>query len=76
MAPPGEAGRYLGLSNTVTAASAVLAVAVGGPVADLINGMRYGAGYRAVFMLAAIEFVIGAWAVTHVHEPAASPDAV
>ena len=75
VAPPGEAGRYLGLSNTVTAASAVLAVAIGGPVADLINGMRFGDGYRAVFVLAAVEFVIGAWAVTHVHEPGAMPDA-
>ncbi|MGC8633274.1 MAG: MFS transporter [Candidatus Limnocylindrales bacterium] len=74
VAPLEEAGRYLGLSNTVTAASAVLAVAVGGPLADLINGMRYGAGYRAVFMLAALEFLIGAWAVTHVHEPAATPE--
>ncbi len=76
VAPLGEAGRYLGLSNTVTAAAAVLAVAVGGPVADLLNGMHAGAGYRAVFALAAIEFVIGAWAVTHVHEPAAMPEAV
>ncbi len=75
VAPPGEAGRYLGLSNTVTAASAVLAVAIGGPVADLINGMQFGAGYRAVFLLAAVEFAIGAWAVTHVHEPAALPEA-
>lgn len=75
VAPLDEAGRYLGLSNTVTAASAVLAVAVGGPLADLINGMRYGAGYRAVFMLAALEFIIGAWAVTHVHEPTATLEA-
>ncbi len=69
VAPPGESGRYLGLSNTVTAASAVLAVAVGGPLADLVNSVHFGLGYRAVFVLAAVEFVIGAWAVTRVHEP-------
>ncbi len=70
IAPPGEAGRYLGLSNTVTAAASVLAVAIGGPLADLINGFSFGAGYRAVFVLAAIEFAVGAWCVTRVHEPA------
>jgi MFS family permease len=70
VAPAEEAGRYLGLSNTVTAAAAVLAVAIGGPVADLVNRASFGAGYRAVFVLAAIEFALGAWTVTHVHEPA------
>lgn len=69
VAPPGESGRYLGLSNTVTAAAAVLAVAIGGPVADLGNGASFGSGYRAVFALAAVEFLIGAWSVLHVHEP-------
>jgi hypothetical protein len=28
-----------------------------------------GLGYRAIFVLAAIEFGLGAWAVTHVPEP-------
>ena len=35
--PPEHAGRYMGLSNTVTAGSALLAVALGGPLADLVN---------------------------------------
>ncbi len=67
--PPEESGRYLGLSNTVTAGASVLAVAVGGPLADLVNGWSTGAGYRAVFVLAALEFVVGAWSVTRVPEP-------
>lgn len=33
LVPPGETGCYLGPSNTVTAGAALLAVAVGGPVA-------------------------------------------
>jgi MFS family permease len=72
LAPAGESGRYLGLSNTVTALAGLLAVAIGGPVADLVNGLGPGFGYRAVFGLAAAEFAIGAWCVLHVTEAAAS----
>jgi MFS family permease len=69
VAPLDQAGRYLGLSNTVTAGAGFLAVALGGPVADLVNRFRFGLGYRAIFALAAIEFAVGAWGVLHVHEP-------
>jgi MFS family permease len=67
--PLDEAGRYLGLSNTVTAGASVLAVAIGGPIADLVNSVQPGLGYRAVFALAAIEFLVGAWCILHVREP-------
>jgi MFS family permease len=70
LAPADEAGRYLGLSNTVTAAASLLAVALGGPLADLVNGIQFGAGYRAIFVLAAVEFLVGAWCVSQVREPA------
>lgn len=70
VAPLDEAGRYLGLSNTVTAAAGLLAVAIGGPLADLVNGWHAGWGYRAIFVLAAIEFAVGAVCMRHVHEPA------
>lgn len=69
LVPADEAGRYLGLSNVATAGAGVLAVALGGPVADVVNGMLPGAGYRAVFLLAAVQFLVGAWCVRHVHEP-------
>ncbi len=75
LVPPAEAGRYLGLSNTATAGAGVLAVAIGGPIADLVNGRLAGAGYRAVFVLAAIEFLVGAWSVLHVAEPGMSAEA-
>lgn len=71
LVPPDESGRYLGLSNTVTAGASVLAVAAGGPLADIVNGWSTGAGYRAVFLLAAVEFIVGAWCVTRVPEPPA-----
>jgi MFS family permease len=69
LVPPDEAGRYLGLSNVATAGAGMLAVAIGGPVADLVNAASPGLGYRAVFVLAALEFLAGAWGVRHVHEP-------
>jgi MFS family permease len=67
--PPEHAGRYMGLSNTVTAGSSLLAVSLGGPLADLVNQWQFGLGYRAIFLLAAIEFVIGAACIRRVHEP-------
>jgi MFS family permease len=67
--PADQAGRFLGLANTVTSAGALLAVVIAGPVADLVNGWQAGLGYRAIFVLAAVEFAIGAWCVLRVVEP-------
>jgi len=69
VAPQDEVGRYLGLSNTVTASASVLAVVIAGPVADVLNGVSFGLGYRVAFAIAALEFLAGAWCVLHVHEP-------
>jgi MFS family permease len=67
--PSEQAGRFLGVSNTATAGAALLAVVVAGPVADATNAISFGLGYRAIFLLAALEFIIGAWCVSHVPEP-------
>ncbi len=69
LVPADEAGRYLGLSNVATAGAGLLAVAIGGPIADLVNGALPGAGYRVVFLLAGLEFLVGAWGIRHVREP-------
>ena len=58
--PAGQAGRYFGLSNTVTAAAALLAVVLAGPLADLVNAAAPGLGYRAIWVLAAVEFLVAA----------------
>lgn len=73
LVPPDEAGRYLGLSNVATTGAGLLAVAIGGPVADLVNAASPGLGYRAVFLLAAVQFASGAWLVRHVREPEHRP---
>jgi MFS family permease len=69
LVPQAESGRYLGLSNTVTAGAALLAVAIGGPIADLVNQWSFGAGYRAIFALAGVEFLFGVVALLRVSEP-------
>lgn len=67
-APEGQAGRYFGLSNTVTALASLLAVVIAGPLADLANGVEAGLGYRVVFVIAAVEFAAGAWLVRRVRD--------
>lgn len=69
--PEGEAGRFLGISTTVTAGAALVSVALAGPLADAINSISFGLGYRAIFVLAAVEFAIGAWCVSRIAEPVA-----
>ena len=70
--PADEAGRYLGLSNIVTAGAGLLAIVTAGPLADLVNRIEPGLGYRAIFLLAAVEFLVGAWCALHIREPARS----
>jgi MFS family permease len=69
LVPQDEPGRYLGISNTVTASAGMLAIVVGGPLADLVNSAQAGLGYRAVFILAAVEFLAGGLLVRRVREP-------
>ncbi len=70
--PADDAGRFLGISTTVTAGAALVSVALAGPLADAVNTISFGLGYRAIFVLAAIEFALGAWCVSRVAEPASA----
>jgi MFS family permease len=78
--PEGQAGRYFGLSNTVTAVAALLAVLLAGPVADIVNATQPdpGLGYRAIWLLAAAEFLLAARWVRRVRAPGPprAPEAV
>ncbi len=68
--PRASAGRYMGLSNVVTASSTTITVAIGGFVldyGDLAYGL--GTGVRIVYLLGVIYFVIGAIALRPVVEP-------
>ena len=68
--PKAESGRYMGISNVVTAGNqgtAVMAAAAVQLAVTLALGAN--AGYRAMILLMVAEFLVGAWALTHVPEP-------
>src|SRR5512137_247636 len=56
LVPPGEAGRYLGISNLAGAGAGIVGAGIGGLVADAINAYYMGLGYFAVFAAYALLF--------------------
>jgi MFS family permease len=70
MAPPAEAGRYLGLTNLATAGAGMIA-RLEGPAIDLLNHARPGAwwGYTMLFLWGVVGMAVCAWALrkTEVH---------
>ena len=68
--PKAASGRYMGLSNVVTASSTTIAVAVGGPAIDLLNrSIGVGAGPRIEIVFGIVYFAFGALALRPVVEP-------
>ncbi|HET7029660.1 MAG TPA: MFS transporter [Candidatus Limnocylindrales bacterium] len=68
--PKAASGRYMGLSNVVTASSTTIAVAIGGLVIDALNrSAGIGTGERVELTLGVLYFAIGAVALVRVHEP-------
>ncbi len=69
--PKAESGRYMGISNVVTAGSGLVANATGALLAAgvIIVTRSANLGYRSIMVLMIIEFAVGAWALAHVHEP-------
>jgi MFS family permease len=69
--PKAESGRYMGISNVVTAGSGLIANASGAILAAgvIVATGNANLGYRSIMLLMVVEFAIGAWALSHVHEP-------
>jgi MFS family permease len=68
--PKAASGRYMGLSNVVTASSTTIAVAIGGLTMDAVgDAVGIGAGPRTVMLLGIIYFTLGALALRRVDEP-------
>jgi MFS family permease len=68
--PKASSGRYMGLSNVVTASSTTIAVAIGGPVIDIVNrSAGIGAGPRWEVAIGIVYFALGALALRPVAEP-------
>jgi MFS family permease len=72
LAPPAEAGRFMGLANFGTA-GAVAAAGLLGPLIDGINLARPGLGYPALFAASASLFLASALALRKVSAPDAPP---
>jgi MFS family permease len=69
--PRASSGRYMGLSNVVTASSTTIAIIVGGPLIDLVNrSAGTGSGPRLEFLFGVGYFILGALLLRPVVEPA------
>jgi MFS family permease len=66
LAPPAEAGRYLGISNLAGAGAGIVGTGIGGPMADFFNALRPGLGYLVIFALYGVLFLLSAAALTRV----------
>lgn len=75
LAPPDEAGRYLGLSNLATAGASALSRLLAGPLVDGGNALRSGLGYSVLFTVLAAGMLLGVALLAGVPETrAATPE--
>jgi MFS family permease len=58
LAPPQEAGRYLGISNLAGAGAGIVGAGIGGPLADFFNQLKPGLGYLVIFAIYAGLFIL------------------
>jgi MFS family permease len=70
LAPPGEAGRYLGIANMAGAGAGIVGAGIGGPLADFFNGLEPGLGYLVIFSLYGVLFLLSVVALRQVKLPA------
>jgi MFS family permease len=66
LAPPEEAGRYLGISNLAGAGAGIVGFGIGGPMADLFNALRPGLGYSVILVVYGVLFLLSVAALTRV----------
>lgn len=66
LAPPEEAGRYLGISNLAGAGAGIVGVGIGGPMADFFNALRPGLGYSVIITVYGVLFLFSVAALTRV----------
>ncbi len=69
LAPAGEAGKFLGLTNIATAGSAALA-RLEGPVIDILNATKPGAwlGYKSLFMFGGVCILLSVFFLSRIDE--------
>ncbi len=69
LAPPQEAGRYLGISNLAGAGAGVVGAGIGGPLADFFNMSSPGLGYLVIFAIYGVCFLLSSLTLLKVQEP-------
>jgi MFS family permease len=69
LAPPGQAARFLGLTNLATAGGSAAARLMG-PLIDALNHFTGSQtlGYAGVYALGGVLFLLSSWAIWHVSE--------
>jgi MFS family permease len=58
--PKATSGRYMGISNVVTAAAGPLALAIGGIAMDRVGAIDFALGPRVAYAFAVVYYVLGA----------------
>jgi MFS family permease len=72
LVPRRQAGRHLGIANLAGAGAGIVGVGIGGPMADLINGLHPGAGYLVTFAANGVLLLLSAAALSRVPRTAPS----
>jgi MFS family permease len=68
--PKASSGRYMGMSNVATGASTIVALIIGSFALDFFNAtVGVGVGPRAIYLVGAVAFIIGALLLVPVVEP-------
>jgi MFS family permease len=68
LAPSGEAGKYLGLSNLAGAGAGIVGQGIGGPLADFLNGLQPGLGYLVIFAIYGGLFALSSLVMVQIKE--------
>jgi len=71
LAPSGQAGRYLGISNLAGAGAGIVGTGIGGPMADWFNALRPGLGYLVIFAIYGALLLLSVATLGRVKEPKA-----
>ncbi len=66
LVPRGEAARYLGISNLAGAGAGIVGAGIGGPMADQINALLPGMGYKVIFAIYGALFILSTLSLSKV----------
>jgi MFS family permease len=70
LAPSEQGGLYLGIANLAGAGAGIVGTGIGGPLADLVNGLHPGLGYLVIFGIDGGLFGLSILALTRIRQPA------